>query len=234
MIVKVKEFFLDLLFPRFCIDCGKEDEWLCSLCKNKILRAKTQVCPECGRISRFGRYCRRHQKRWGLSGIIVAAYYEEGPIKEAIHNFKYNHILEMKDILGEVLAESLKDNLDIAKDILVTAVPLHFLRQAQRGYNQSELLADYVADKLKLPKNFHILKKMRWTKPQVQLGGKKRLKNLTNSYKIFKKFDPNFIRRKTIILVDDVTTTGTTLNECAKVLRAAGARRVWGLVVAKG
>jgi|GEM_PF-111198 len=276
---------LDFLFPRFCLGCGREGEWLCPSCREKILAVKTQVCPACGRISPKGSYCasdryfkeiqyiqgkrKEIKTRRSLGGIIVSAYYEEGPIKEAIHNFKYNNIVELKNILGDVLAATLKENLDLApkEEIMLTAVPLHFIRRAQRGYNQSELLADYVATKLNLAKNFRILRKIRWTKPQVKLGGEKRLKNLENSFKIVtkitkiakinaaltakfprkfrsknhknreKKMRPlknDILFGKTIILVDDVATTGATLNECAKVLKKAGAKEVWGLVVAKG
>jgi len=225
-------FFLDLVFPRFCVGCGKEGDWICDLCQHKILQVKTQVCPDCGRISKFGRYCHRHQKRWGLSGVIVAAYYEEGPIKEAIHNLKYNDILELKILLGEILTIALKENLQLGQSILITAVPMHFLRRARRGYNQAEILADYIAQRLKFPKNFQILKKSKFTKTQVTVSGRKRRANLKNSF-VFTGLKDT-IKNKTIVIVDDVTTTGTTLNECAKVLREAGARRVWGLVIAKG
>lgn len=235
----IKNFFLDLLFPQFCLGCQKEGVWLCPACERKILAVNTQVCPDCGRVSSLGKYCPRHLKPHRLRGIIMASYYQEGPIKELIHNFKYNHILELKEILVNLLVKALKNNLALAKkeNILITAVPLHFLRQAQRGYNQSEILANLVADQLNLEKNFQIIKKIRWTKPQVKTSGEKRLKNLKNSF-VFNKsaqiINKNIVRGKTIILVDDVTTTGTTLNECAWVLRQAGAQRVWGLVIAKG
>lgn len=231
MIKVVKTFFLDLIFPKFCVDCQKEGSFLCSKCEKRVLLVKTQICPGCGRISKGGKYCLKDRKPHGLAGIIVAAYYEEGPIKEAIHNLKYNALLELAPFLGSLMATALKENIDISKDILITAVPLHFLRKSQRGFNQSELLGTAVAENLKLQKNFNILRKIRYTKPQVKFSGKKRRKNLINCYKIFQK---NAIFGRTIILIDDVTTTGTTLNECAKVLRAAGAKRVWGLVVAKG
>lgn len=231
MILQTKEYILDLIFPKFCVGCQKEGAWVCSECAQKVLIVGTQVCPVCGRISKYGKYCLRHQRPHGLSGIICACYFDEGPIKEAIHNFKYNHILELGNFLGEIMVKAVKENLDIGKNLLITAVPLHPLRRAQRGYNQAEILAETVADRLGLSKNFQILKKIRWTKPQVKVSGKKRTKNLKNCYKIFNK---NVVRGKTIVLVDDVTTTGTTLNECAKVLRKAGAKRVWGLVIARG
>lgn len=237
----IKNFLLDLIFPKFCVDCAKEGDWLCQGCQKEILPVKTQVCPDCGIISQNGKFCHDHQKPHGLSGIIVAAYYEEGPTKELIHNFKYNHILELKEILGDLLVKALKDNIGaIQGETIITAVPLHFLRRSQRGYNQSELLAEVVVEKINenRPKagqpwveNFNILKKIRRTKPQVKFSGKKRRKNLQNSFKFNKNFN---VLGRTIILVDDVTTTGTTLNECAQVLRAAGARRVWGLVIARG
>jgi len=135
-------------------------------------------------------------------------------------------------VLGDLLVDSLVENRDsLGRDFLITAVPMHYLRRARRGYNQSELLATYVADALKIPKNFQILKKIRKTRPQVQFSGKKRRENLKNSFKICKNAD---VLGKTFVVVDDVTTTGATLNECARILKVAGARKVWGLVVAKG
>ena len=205
--------------------------WLCSKCRDEILPVKTQVCPSCGRISEYGKYCLEDAKPHGLGGIIVSCYYGEGPIKELIHNFKYNNVTELGEILAKMMAKALKDNIaGIGKDIILTAVPLHFLRRAQRGYNQSEILTELVGKNLGL-KKLQLLKKIRRTKPQVKKSGKKRKENLKNCFKISKNID---IRGRTIILADDVTTTGTTLNECAKVLREAGAKRVWGLVVAKG
>ena len=228
----IKNFFLDLIFPKYCFGCGGEGNWLCKDCKKKILAIRTQTCPNCKKITQAGRYCPRCRKITKLTGVIVACYFEEGPIKELIHNFKYNHILELQMVLGDLLIDSLIENRDsIGRDFLITAVPMHYLRRARRGYNQSELLAAYVADALKIPKNFQILKKIHKTRPQVQFSGKKRRENLKNSFKICKNAD---VLGKTFVVVDDVTTTGATLNECARILKVAGARKVWGLVVAKG
>lgn len=228
------EFVLDLVFPKFCVGCGKEGDWICSKCRGEVIKVATQVCPDCVRVSQTGRYCPRCQKknRHKLSGIIVAAYYEEGPVKEAIHNLKYNNVLELADFLGHLMAEALRGNIEnIGGDIVLTGVPLHCLRRAQRGYNQAEVLVDLVAKDLKLRKNFKIIKKIRKTKSQVSFSGKKRRENLKDSFKII---DKNAVKNRTIIIVDDVTTTGTTFEECAKLLRAAGAKRVWGLAAARG
>lgn len=250
----------------------------------------SQTCPKCNRLSENGQYCKKDAIPFGAKGIIVSAYYEEGPVKEIIHNFKYNHILELKEVSSDLMVEALKNNLPDKKNIVITAVPMHFLKKAQRGYNQSEILAEevgfrlggafkvpasisparksglsarlarslrshlparlrdllwktpappFLEEKQSCPKtknieiNFNILQKFRKTKSQVKFSGKKRRENLKNCFKISPKNNIDLVGR-IIILVDDVTTTGTTINECAKVLREAGAKRVWGLVVARG
>ena len=228
---KIKESVFDIIFPKFCLGCEREGLWVCEKCLKKIIQVKTQVCPECGKVSSLGRYCPKHKRLWGLSGIMVAGYYQEGPLKEIIHNFKYNHILELGNFLGTLMAEALEENLPAEKNLLLCAVPLHFLRRAQRGYNQAEILGSKIACELKLPANFKLLKKVRFTKPQVQVAQDERRVNLIKSFAINQNIS---LKGKTIILIDDVATTGTTLNECAKVLRKKGARRVWGLVAAKG
>ena len=226
---KAKVFLLDLLFPKFCLGCGLEGGWLCPACQDQILLVKTQVCPTCERVSSGGRFCRKCRQKKYLSGIIVSAYYGEGPTKELIHNLKYHGILELSDFLGEMLAGALAENPP-AKDMVLSFVPLHFLREKQRGFNQAEILTKVVAQRLKLPKA-RFLRKIRFTKRQVDLKGQERRKNLKNVFRVLPVFDP---KGKTIVLVDDITTTGTTLEECARALKEAGAKRVWGLVAARG
>jgi len=227
----LKNWLLDLVFPKFCVGCGWEGTWLCPKCTHDILEVKSQVCPECGRLSENGLYCQRcrlepNSRRKPLQGIVAAFYYEEGPIKEMVHNFKYNSILEFKGILGQGLAAAAKD----LRGDIVTFTPLHPRRLSQRGYNQAEILAREASRNLKIPVQ-NLLTKTKHTKRQVGLLGSKRRKNLTNVFRSRKGID---IKNKKILIVDDITTTGTTLNECARVLKAAGAKEVWGAVIARG
>ncbi|MCL5407566.1 MAG: ComF family protein [Patescibacteria group bacterium] len=224
-----EKFCLDLIFPKFCFDCGKEGSWLCRACQKKIILVKTQVCPGCGRVSRQGKFCSKCKGK-DLAGIMVACYFEEGPIRELVHNFKYNHILELGDFLGQILADATLENLTLKKDFLVVPVPLHWLRRSRRGYNQAEILVKVMSEKLSLPFD-QVLRRTRRTKRQVDLRGSERRENLKN---VFEFFPGKNIDGKTIILVDDITTTSTTLLECALVLRENGAKKVWGLVIAKG
>lgn len=218
---------LDYLFPKFCVGCQREGVFLCSACQKKILLVAMPTCPDCQRLSEKGRYCQKCRKGKALKGIIIASYYEEGPMREIIHNFKYNSVIAFGDFLAKILANSLKN---FEKFDLITFVPLHPRRQAQRGYNQSQILAENAA-KILNKKCENLLIKTKATKRQVGLQGAIRRKNLKGVFRVKKDID---INSKNIIIIDDITTTGTTLNECARSLKEAGAREVWGLVVARG
>lgn len=258
---KIINNILDLLFPKFCVGCGLEGVWLCKDCKENILPVLMQTCPDCGKVRSFGRYCtdcrakyiikiknpdKKSKKKYlyeqtlFLNGIITSAYYEEGAIREVIHNFKYNGVTELADDLNNLLINTYKQiNLKID---LVTFAPLHSKRLASRGYNQAEILAQKLSDKINIPLE-NLLRKTKSTKRQVELTGKKRRKNLKGVFKMTRQHHPDrsggiykkySIRNKRILIIDDITTTGSTLNECAKVLKENGAKEVWGLVVARG
>lgn len=222
---EIKNFILDLIFPRFCVGCNLEGSLLCRKCAGKIIQIKAQICPECQRLSENGKFCKKCAKKFDLSGIIVAAYFEEGPIREMVHNFKYNHVLELKKELTDLLNKAVNQEFD-----LITFTPLHHRRLAERGFNQSEVLAQELSKRVKIPCE-SLLIKTKYTKRQVGLSGSKRRKNLTNVFKV--KSNQDIVGKK-ILIIDDITTTGTTLNECAKALKSAGAKEVWGMVVARG
>lgn len=225
-IKKIKKLFLNILFPEFGVGCNLEGSLLCKNCASKIVQIREQVCPECLRISQNGKYCKRCSDNKYLNGIIVAAYYEEGPLKEMIHNFKYNHAIGLKPKLAKLMA----DAIPVMDFSIITFAPLHHRRYAERGYNQAEILAGAVAKLNKLSCDI-ILTKIRYTKRQVGLTGQKRRENLAGVFRLNSNIN---IKDQNILIVDDVTTTGATLNECAKVLKDAGAKEVWGLVIARG
>lgn len=226
-----RDFILDIFFPKRCVQCGTFGGFVCFECVGKIEKYKTPTCPECGRITEFGQYCSRCKARTGthLSGLIIAAKYEAGPVKEMVHHLKYSGITALADLLGELVVERLDGKLPKG-DLITVPVPLHKKREAERGFNQSELLARYISKRLDIPGGIALLR-MRRTESQVKLSGMERRRNLVG---VFQCVDPELIDKKTVLLIDDVTTTGSTLNECAKVLKAAGAKAVWGVVVARG
>ncbi len=225
---KIYTFFLDLFFPVKCLGCGCYGEIVCLDCAKKIAKIKTLTCPECGRISEGGRYCQNHRHNTALSGIIVAARYDTGPVKEMVHHLKYSGFVSLSEHLGELICQQISTQFD-KLDFIVVPVPLYETRQNRRGFNQSELIARYVSAKLNLPGGDALIRQID-TKPQVELSREKRLKNLENA---FSCVDPDLVLDRKILLIDDVATTGATLNECAKVLKSAGAKEIWGAVVAK-
>lgn len=228
---KIYTFLLDLFFPVKCLNCGQYGEIICLECAKEIAKIKTLTCPECGRISECGRYCKsckNRQKDLVLSGVVVSARYDAGPVKEMIHHLKYSGFVSLSDHLGELICQQIITQFKNS-DFVVVPVPLYISRKNRRGFNQSELMAKYVSNKLHLPGGDALIRQ-RDTKPQVELPRAKRLTNLENA---FSCQDPDLILGRRVLLVDDVATTGATLNECAKALKNAGAKEVWGAVVAK-
>lgn len=221
---------LDIIFPRRCVDCGKEGGFVCYECAQKIEIIKTLTCPVCGKISKYGQFCPACRVKWGmeLSGLICAARYDAGPTKEMIHHLKYSGFTELSSSLSEMIYQALRNNLPNG-DLVVVPVPLHKNREGLRGFNQSELIARELSKKLSIPGGCAI-SRQKDTTSQVNLDRKFRLQNLTGA---FTCTDREFIGGKTVLLIDDVATTLTTLNECAKVLKESGAKRVWGVVVAR-
>jgi competence protein ComFC len=144
-----------------------------------------------------------------------------------VHQYKYEGLFSLSDqLFGWLSGLCIKEDL---KFDLITFVPLSRKRLTQRGYNQSEILAKKVSRNLGISFG-STLKKRIETKPQVGLGRKERLKNLENAYFFKGGQEP---KGKTVAIIDDVITTGATLNQCAKALKAAGAKKVWGLTIAK-
>lgn len=243
---RIKDLFLNLLFPRFCVGCQEEGDWLCSHCAQNIVPVVSQVCPECGKLSEHGQYHVKCKEGITLKGIIAAAYFEEGPVREMIHNLKYNGVIELVEPLAGRMASSLMSNFKLLMSnempndkleirnlkLVISFAPLHWKRKAQRGYNQAELLARAVGEKLDMPV-YNLLKKTKNTKRQAGLGGKDRRKNLEGVFRLDLSHLSN-LRNLRVLLVDDVYTTGSTLNECARVLKKAGAKEVWGLTVTRG
>ncbi|MFH0905390.1 MAG: ComF family protein [bacterium] len=221
---EVVNFVKEGIAPSRCAGCGVVGSWLCESCAGEILWLRQQNCYRCGRLTDGGRTCDNCRRRGALTGVVVAAHFEMGPVRELVHQFKYNGAIELAPILGEMLALAARDNnLSGA----VVPVPLHRKRQRDRGFNQAELLAKHVAGHLGLP-YCNILRRVKPTITQTELSRPDRMLNVSNAF-ICAGSAP-----KEIILIDDVMTTGATLQECAKVLRGAGVKKVQGLVVARG
>lgn len=237
----VREFFADLLFPRFCIGCGKPNTYLCDACLFGSPWKRDHSCPFCESVlTPDGRTCFSCAPRHSLDGIFSASVFREATVvAEAVHVLKYEYVPELALPLGTFLAKAtIKTELPIPD--MIVPVPLHPWRLRYRGFNQSALLAEsfsatFMPD-MPIPVRSDLLVRHRFTLPQARShSAKERKANLKGAFSL--PSDDRQIRRelkgKTIWLMDDVATTGATLEECAKVLKKSGAKNVFGIVVAR-
>lgn len=217
LIRAIKNALLDFFFPICCVGCKKGKTYCCGECFGKIpllpaetLRAQIEIASE------------KH-----INHLIAAAQFRENSIlAKLIHIFKYSGA---KQIGGLLLP--LFQNLELPPNSILIPVPLHWRRKNMRGYNQSEILARELARKFNVPIQ-NILKRHRYTKPQAELKAEERRTNVAAAFSLSSpavRPDPNAI----YLLVDDVFTTGSTINECCRALKRHGAKIVWGLVIAK-
>ena len=227
MISKIKNFFLEIIFPVCCVGCSREGDWFCENCTEKIQINSVQFCPICWQLNPGGRTCENCQS--DLDGLRVAASYQKNPeLAQAIQTLKYKFSENLAQNLGEILAKAITTK-NYSSERIVSFVPLHKKRQRWRGFNQAELLAKFAAQQLDLPIQNSLIR-VKNTAQQAKLNRSERIANLKDAFEI----DPDFTAKdKTILLVDDVASTTTTLVEAAKTLKQNGAHEVWGLVLAR-
>ncbi|SRR5579871_716372 len=207
---------LDLLFPPRCVGCGRGGHWFCPACVAATLPAPA----------------------WDaglepLAGLWVTGLYED-PLRVAIHALKYEGKRQLAAPLGRLLAATCQQRMQGRARLrfdAVVPVPLHPKRQAERGYNQSALLARGLAREIGLPLREDILIRSRHTPQQVGLDNARRRANVAGAFACPSHHPA--LAGAALLLVDDVCTTGATLAACAETLCIAGAREVWGLTLAR-
>lgn len=247
MLKKIKDFILDLLFPKKCHTCGKEGAYLCKECFEKIPLIKQNKCPLCYNASSGGFLCFNCQKKTCLEKIFLASDWKNPILKESVHILKYECIKDLIQPLGHLLIDSLRNNwlskiknwkLEI-RNFIIVPIPLHKSRLKERGFNQAELLAQIIGKELNLEVK-NILQRKKFLIPQTDLKDrKKRRENIKGAFQYDKQKEYNPKRNeglldRNIILVDDIITTGATIQEAAKTLKKAGARRIWALALTRG
>lgn len=218
--------FLDFLFPKKCVGCGKFGAYICGNCFRKIEIVENPICPVCQRQAIGGKTHPGCKGRYLLDGLVVGARYK-GVVRSAIVKIKYKWIYDIEATILTIL-DSIWWKYDLPESAVLVPIPLSSARLKWRGFNQADHLA------VKLGKRFgvrveRILKKVRETKTQVGLTRKERKENVEDAFKIISEMSG-----KNIILVDDVYTSGATMAEACRVLKKAGAKNVWGLALALG
>lgn len=234
----IKDFLLDLIFPKICLSCNKEGSYLCEKCLVKIPLVDKLGCPVCGKITLYGKTCDDCRRKTYLTGLLYATSYKNPIIREAIKLLKYKYVKELSEALAKIMLRFIKNSgflvnnfTDELSSFLIIPVPLHRKKFLSRGFNQSELLAQKLAEELEMEMRTDILIKIKNTRSQTDLKEKERVTNVKDVFAVKNKKET---RGKIILLIDDVTTTGSTLNEAAKVLKKSGSREVWGITLARG
>lgn len=242
---------LDTVFPIQCLGCKSEGAWLCEKCLRAIPLKEIDHCPQCKQHSAGGAYCEHCRPQSFLEGIAVAADYHNPVVTQAIKTLKYRFMPDVGAQLSRLLVWRVQDLARRApqsaghwlgtageapfsffgsfSNIVVIPVPLHPRRLRWRGFNQATQLARGFAEELQLPCNDIDLRRVHHTKSQAQLHASERKRNLQNSF-VWRGGD---LAGRKILLIDDVATTGATLQACGQALQAAGAAAIWGLVVAQ-
>jgi len=242
----MNKFFNDLInfiFSANCRTCAEpfsslKERYICQKCFSRIEFITPPYCDKCGKVlvESFSEIekplCKECQtvKRYFYKARGVGVY--EDILRESIHIFKFEKKKGIHKPLGELLVNYLKEqHPDLISQIdYIIPVPLHRKRLKLRGFNQAQLLSIYISKYFNLPLNFD-LKRIRYTIPQMSLSREERLENIKGAFEV-KNYKA--IVGKTLLLVDDIFTTGATVNECSQVLIKRGVKQVFVLTLARG
>jgi ComF family protein len=217
----------DLLFPPQCGGCRAAGSLWCAACRVEVKPVEAPWCEKCGEPNTPARLCSKCRAQPLQIEKIRSVALFLGPLRQGIHRFKYERLAGLADPFGALLADYWRANL-LAADWLVP-VPLHPSRERDRGYNQSNLLAQRLAAKVGLPVSAHGLRRTRVTAVQMELNAAQRKDNVAGAFAC----DDVRLRGARVIVIDDVCTTGATLDACAEALLKTGAASVMGLTLAR-
>lgn len=236
---QVKNSVLELLFPSFCFGCSQEGTLLCYDCKSILEISEYNYCLCSKNPLRLSPgasgKCSRCQDK-NLAGLYFSLPYKEKSLtRKLIHHFKYEpYIKTLAPFLTQIILEhfQLAQNTDpkIWENSAIIPVPMEISKQKDRGYNQSQVLGQLIGQALNVPEIPGNLVKIKKTEPQMKLKAQQREESLRGAFAVK---NPAQIANKKIFLIDDVYTTGSTMAECAKVLKEAGAKSVWGIAFAR-
>lgn len=232
-VVEVISGLLDLVFPPRCLACDTlGEDYLCESCLKQVEPVAQPVCSLCGHTV-IGGGCGNCAGRVRSFTRARAVGRYDGMLREAIQDFKYSGRRMLDRPLGDLMYGYLDRHADIPwrKTDCIVPVPIHPARERVRGYNQSELLAYRLSERTGIPVVADLLVRVRRTKPQVQCSPAERRRNLERAFRVVA---PVPICGKTVLLIDDVATTCSTIHEASIALRRAGVERIYVLCLACG
>jgi len=230
-------FFKDFFFPKFCLGCGYIGVYLCTSCQNKLRPIKQDVCLYCKKPSLFGLTNPDCQKKLNIDGLL-ALYYYNPVLKKIIKNIKYRLATEVWQEFYQIIKFETIERLGFYKklssDFIIQSIPLTKNKYNERGFNQAKIISVFFQKFIKFPIVDLLIRKKEML-AQAQIKNKKeRYINIKGTFVINPNCRDVINHVSNIILIDDVVTTGSTVKEAAKVLKEAGAKKVYVLALAKG
>ena len=229
---------LDLIYPPRCFNCDvilKKGEFgCCQECYEKLPWVSGAVCMKCGRpvAKKEQEYCPDCQKQYHYYDQGAAAFVYTGMMRKAVSGMKFSNRKDSVDFFGYAMIRALErtGHLEKWQPDLILPVPMHPRKKRRRGYNQAELLAEQIGLLTGIPVNERLIRCVKQTTSQKQLNRRERLKNLKGAFET----DDDFPPVKSVLLVDDVYTTGSTVDEISRVLREAGVQRIFFIALCIG
>jgi len=233
--MKLKEKILNLLFPGRCVVCDglvdRQGEGVCSQCRNKMIYIKEPCCMKCGKQLKKEEqeYCEdcRKMKHVYIQGT---ALYDYGSMADSVFRFKYGGRMEYASFYGKELYEKKKDWLMARHPDALVPVPIHPSRKRARGYNQAELIAGRLSELSGIPMEVSLIRRVKKTRPLKNLSHSERQNNLKRAFKI----DINDVKLNTIVIIDDIYTTGATIDSMAQAFREKGVKKIYFMTLTIG
>ncbi|MFA6252954.1 MAG: phosphoribosyltransferase family protein [Patescibacteria group bacterium] len=210
--------FLDYIFPQFCLGCKQEGNIFCDSCLNKL-----ELLPD-------------NQKPWPEENFLfdechICLDYHDPVVKKLIKKYKYGYFDNLANPIAAVYIKKI-NNLNLNNAFIICNVPLHKRKKKKRGFDQTELIAKKISANTQIP-YFDLLNRQRFTKAQAELDKEQRQKNMSQAFVINKKINSLELINHPVLLIDDIATTGTTLNEASRALQQAGFKQIICLALAK-
>ncbi len=219
---------LDVVFPKRCVGCGKVGKYFCASCASsvRLIAQHETICPVCEKPAMDGSTHSFCKTRYTLDGLTSFFHYH-GVVQKAVKSLKYRLVSDLASEFIDLVPQRLSR---LAGDkVILVPIPLHSDRQRYRGFNQAEVLGKFLAQRVKVPFHHDTLKRVVKTLSQVEVKDReKRLKNMEKAFQV--TLD---VKGSTILLFDDVWTTGATLRSAGNALKRAGASFVWGVTMAR-
>lgn len=239
----ILDYIGDTIFPKRCVGCGsfstvRNREYLCITCLGSIPVKNNFECIGCNKNTPFGKTCFECQEFNAIDNLLIVSNYNNPLVEKIIKTMKYRFIQDLikstQPLIKKYIIHLTKyKKFNLIKDNpLIIPVPLHPRRLNWRGFNQAELIAKVVANITQLEIRNGVLSRVKYSKPQADISKKEmRLKSMANKF----SFNPDEnISNRLILLIDDICTTGATLDTAAKVLKDNGAKKVIAFVIARG